>query len=111
MRAATTFIRRGSWLELIKSTSLPVGVIDGAVCEHCSKKFYNDDMIIMVSDGILESMIVENKEDYMRELLEDFDGDEPEELVEYIADCIRSQGGNRLKDDATIIACKLIKSC
>lgn len=109
--AATTFIRRGSWLELIKSTSLPVGVIDGAVCEHCSKKFYNDDMIIMVSDGILESMIVENKEDYMRELLEDFDGDEPEELVEYIADCIRSQGGNRLKDDATIIACKLIKSC
>lgn len=108
--AATTFIRRGSWLELIKSTSLPVGVIDGAVCEHCSKKFYDKDMIVMVSDGILESMIVENKEDYMRELLECFEGDTPDELVEYISDSIKAQGGNRLKDDATIIACKLVKS-
>lgn len=108
--AATTFIRRGSWLELIKSTSLPVGVIDGAVCEHCSKKFYDKDMIVMVSDGILESMIVENKEDYMRELLDCFDGDTPEELVGYISESIKAQGGNRLKDDATIIACKLVKS-
>lgn len=108
--AATTYIKRGEWMEMIKSTSLPVGVIDGAVCEHCSKKFYDKDMIVMVSDGILESIIFENKEDYMRELLQEIDGDDPEELVNHIAERIISQGGNRLRDDATIIACKLVKS-
>ena len=108
--AATTYIKRGEWMEMIKSTSLPVGVIDGAVCEHCSKKFYDKDMIVMVSDGILESIVFENKEDYMRELLQEIDGDDPEELVNHIAERIISQGGNRLRDDATIIACKLVKS-
>lgn len=108
--AATTYVKRGEWMEMIKSTSLPVGVIDGAVCEHCSKKFYDKDMIVMVSDGILESIIFENKEDYMRELLRDADTDDPEELVSYVAEQIVSQGGNRLCDDATIIACKLVKS-
>lgn len=109
--AATTYIRRGGWIELIKSTSLPVGVIDGAVCEHCSKKFYDGDMIVMVSDGVLESMIVENKEDYMRELIETFDGDEPEELVDCIAGRIYAQSGNRLRDDATVVVCRLVKTC
>ena len=108
--AAATYVKRGDWMEMIKSTSLPVGVIDGAVCEHCSKKFYDKDMIVMVSDGILESIIFENKEDYMRELLRDADTDDPEELVRYVAEQIVSQGGNRLCDDATIIACKLVKS-
>lgn len=109
--AATTYIRRGEWMELIKSTSLPVGVIDGAVCEHCSKKFYDGDMIVMVSDGISESIIFENKEDYMRELLSDCGSDEPEEIVEYISEQIKAQSGNRLRDDATIIVCKLTKTC
>lgn len=108
--AATTYIRRGEWMEMIKSTSLPVGVIDGAVCEHCAKKFYDKDMIVMVSDGILESIIFENKEDYMRELLHGIDSDDPQDVVDYIAQQIKAQSGNRLQDDATVIACKLVKS-
>lgn len=109
--AAATYIRRGEWLELIKSTSLPVGVIDGAVCEHCSKKFYDGDLIVMVSDGILESIIFENKEDYMRALLSDCGSDEPEEIVEYVSEQIKAQSGNRLRDDATIIVCRMVKTC
>ena len=61
--AATTFVKRGQWIEVIKSTSLPMGVIDGAVCETCRKKFYKDDIIVMVSDGVLESIVFENKEE------------------------------------------------
>lgn len=108
--AAATYIKRGEWLELIKSTSLPVGIIEGAVCEKCSKKFYNNDIIVMVSDGVLESIIFENKEDYMQELLLKTESDEPEDIAGDIAEQIKALSGNRLKDDATIIVCKLVKS-
>ena len=108
--AATTFIKRGDWIELIKSTSLPVGVIENAACEKCIKKFYSGEFIIMVSDGLLESIIFENKEDYMKELILNAKEDEPSELADAIVDNIRSLSGNRLKDDATIIVCKIVKS-
>lgn len=108
--AATTFVKRGEWIEMIKSTSLPVGVVPDAACEKCMKKFYSNDMIVMVSDGLLESILFENKEDYMKELMLDSKAAEPEELADDIIDNIKSLGGNRLKDDATIIVCKIVKS-
>ena len=108
--AATTYVRRGEWLEEIKSTSLPVGVIDGAVCETCCKKLYENDMVVMLSDGMLESIIVDNSEDYMRDLLLSVDYDDPMDIADEIADTVRAQGGSRLRDDATVIVSKLVKS-
>ncbi len=108
--AATSYIKRGEWMEMIKSTSLPVGVIEGAVCEKCVKKFYKNDIIVMVSDGVLESIIFENKDDYIRDVLCEMEYDEPEDVVEYVIEKVKSIGGNRLRDDATIIACKLVKT-
>ncbi len=108
--AATSYIKRGEWMEMIKSTSLPVGVIEGAVCERCVKKFYKNDIIVMVSDGVLESIIFENKDDYLRDILCEMDEEEPEDIVDYVLEKIRALGGNRLKDDATIVACKLVKT-
>lgn len=107
--AATTFVRRGEWIEMIKSTSLPMGVIDGAVCESCRKKFYNGDIILMVSDGVLESIVVENKEDYLRDLLLNTPSDEPEEIATAIMADIKGTSGHRLKDDASLIVMRLIK--
>ncbi|MBQ8166849.1 MAG: SpoIIE family protein phosphatase, partial [Lachnospiraceae bacterium] len=106
---ATTFVKRGQWIELIKSTSLPMGVIDGAVCENCRKKFYHNDIIVMVSDGVLESIVVENSDDYLRDLLLNSDNQDVEEIATEIADAIGSISGNRLRDDASIIVVRLSK--
>ena len=108
--AATTFVKRGEWIEYIKSTSLPVGITPDAACEKCMKKFYSDDMIVMVSDGLLESIIFENKEDYMKELMLNNKACEPEEMADEIIENVKSLSGNRLKDDATVIVCKIVKS-
>ncbi|MBQ7707763.1 MAG: SpoIIE family protein phosphatase [Lachnospiraceae bacterium] len=108
--AATTFVKRGEWIEYIKSTSLPVGITPDAACEKCMKKFYSDDMIVMVSDGLLESIIFENKEDYMKELMLNNKAFEPDEMADEIIENVKSLSGNRLKDDATVIVCKIVKS-
>lgn len=105
--AATTFVRRGEWIEIIKSTSLPMGVIEGAVCESCKKKFYNNDIIVMISDGVLESIVFENKEDYLKDLLLNIEDSDPEGIATSIVEEIRGVSGNRLKDDASIIVIKL----
>jgi len=86
-----------------------MGVIDGAVCESCKKKFYNNDIIVMVSDGVLESIVFENKEDYLKEILSNVDDAEPEEIAKDIVEEIRGGSGNRLKDDASVIVIKLKK--
>lgn len=108
--AATTFVKRGEWIEYIKSTSLPVGITPDAACEKCMKKFYADDMIVMVSDGLLESIIFENKDDYMKELMLENKTLEPDEMADEIIESVRGLSGNRLKDDATVIVCKIVKS-
>ncbi len=107
--ASTTFVKRGQWIELIKSTSLPVGVIDGAVCESCKKKFYHDDIIVMISDGVLESIVFENKEDYLKQILLNLQDMEAEEVATALVDEIRNASGNRLKDDASVIVVKIKK--
>ena len=73
------------------------------------KKFYSNDMIVMVSDGMLESILFENKEDYMKELILSSDAMTPDELADEIVGSIKSLSGNRLKDDATMIVCKVVK--
>lgn len=108
--AAATYIRRGEWMECIKSTSLPIGVVEDAGCECSSKKYYAGDYIVMVSDGVLDSILFENKDDYMNTLLSEFDDGEPEEIVNTIVQEIQSVCGKRLKDDATIVVCKVMKN-
>lgn len=108
--AATTYICRGNWMECVKSTSLPVGVMEDAGCECGSKKYYAGDLIVMVSDGVLDSIMFENKDDYMHTLLDRLKEEEPEAVVDAIVQDIRSVCGKRLKDDATMIVCKVMKN-
>lgn len=108
--AATTYIRRGNWMECVKSTSLPVGVIEDAGCECSCKKYYHNDLIVMVSDGVLDSIMFENKDDYMNTILSNCSDQEPEEVVETIVSEIHKVCGKRLRDDATIIVAKVMKN-
>ena len=97
-------------MECIKSTSLPVGVMEDAGCECSSKKIYAGDLIVMVCDGVRDSNMFEIKDDYMHTLLEALKDEEPETVVEAVIQDIRSVCGKRLKDDATIIVCKVMKN-
>ena len=54
--AACTYIKRGNWVECIKSTSLPMGVLEEVDMETITKKLYDGDFVIMVSDGIVDAL-------------------------------------------------------
>jgi serine/threonine protein phosphatase PrpC len=100
--AATTYIRRRDWIEEIKSTSLPMGVDEEADCETAVKKFYDGDIIVMLSDGVYENLIYENEDDFIRQKLLDMTYDEPEEIADYLMSAVKEKSRRRLADDATV---------
>lgn len=108
--AAATFIKRDDRIEVVKSTSLPIGVKEGKEWENCEKKLYDGNVIVMASDGVFESIVFENKDEFFMDLIIDKDEGSAEELATGIVDELYAINGNKLQDDATVIVCKLVKT-
>ncbi len=102
--AATTFIKRQDWIETIKSTSLPVGILENVETDTTTKKLFDGDMVVMVSDGALDGIIFEDKEQYMADLILRLDTNDPQELVDGIVYNLLKMNGNKMKDDVSVIA-------
>lgn len=101
--ASTTFIKRNDKVECIRSTSLPVGVLEQVEFDTCSRKLYHGDMIVMVSDGVLDGIIFEDKEEYMADEIAKQQTGNAQVMAENImAQVERMQRGN-LRDDSTIL--------
>ena len=68
--AASTFIKRGNWVEKISSTTLPIGMFKAVDYDYVTKKLYEGDIIIMVTDGVLDCLATRIRkiygEDYNR---------------------------------------------
>lgn len=67
--AASTYVKRGDWLEVIKSTSMPIGGDESIDMESTTKKLYDGDFVIMMSDGLMEAVEKEEKEEALGEII------------------------------------------
>lgn len=101
--ASTTFIRHGDQIETIRSTSLPVGVMQNVDCEHTQKKLRSGDFVIMVSDGVLDAMPSGRAEETMEEWILQSQTISPKEFAKELLDGILQERGHRAEDDMTIL--------
>lgn len=107
--AAPTFIKSGREVEVIKSSALPVGILDDVDIESHIVEFRSGDMIVMVSDGVVDSN--ENlKEKWVVKALKEFDSGNPKDVAYYILNKAKEYYGNNLKDDMTVIVSKIWKT-
>lgn len=107
--AAATFIKRNQWIEVMKSTTLPVGILREVDYESTSKKLYDGDYIIMVSDGILEVFPGENKENEFTNFLMDVRLKNPKELADYILNYACKLSEDNVRDDMTVLVAGIWK--
>lgn len=101
--AAATFIKRDNWVETISSTTLPIGMFGNVDYDTVTKKLYEGDIIIMVTDGVLDSLPAENKEKAMEQLIMEIKSKNPQEIANRILDKTLSQSKFEPVDDMTVI--------
>ena len=109
--AAPTYIRRESKVDIIKSASLPAGILPGVDAELAHRKVDAGDMIIMVTDGIVDSLAGDEAGD--RELMKfirQLESTNPQQ----VADSILNRAGGLCEDkpcdDLTVLVGKVWKS-
>lgn len=101
--ASTTFIRRKDKVEYIRSTSLPVGVLEQVEFDTCSRKLYHGDIIVMVSDGVLDGIIFEDKEEYVADVIAGQKTSNVQAMAENIMTEVERMQRGSLRDDSTIL--------
>lgn len=124
MGAAASVILHNDSAEIVESAALPVGAFTEADYEEVTKQLANGDKIVMVSDGIINSIErLENR--YKKDKLTERDvGCGPQYLRDYlmkirsespqeIADCVLSYASSdkeNSNDDMTVLVCGIYEN-
>lgn len=101
--AASTYVKRGDWVEALRSTSLPMGGDASPDIESTSKKLYDGDYVIMMSDGIVESAARQNKEDVIGKIILEMDSLKPQDMADEILQKTLMELGEEKEDDMTVM--------
>lgn len=106
--ACPTFIKTKNNVEVVKAVSFPAGVLDEIDLVVYDKDIKVEDIIVMCSDGILESNTeYENKELWLKNLLENIESKDIEKIANIIMQEAIDNGLGIAKDDMTVIVSKL----
>lgn len=108
--AAPTYLRRESKVDIIRSASLPAGILPGIDAELARRNVGSGDMIIMVTDGIIDSMAGEEAGD--RQLMKHIQSIEslnPQEVADSILTEASRCCGDKPCDDLTVLVAKVWK--
>lgn len=101
--AASTYVKRGDWLEVIKSTSLPIGGDESIDMESTTKKLYDGDFVIMMSDGLMEAVESQEKEEALGEIIMGIKSLKPKEMAKEILNKALEVTGSKREDDMTVL--------
>ena len=108
--ACPTYIKRGKNVSIIKSTSLPTGIVNDISVDTYDTDLNDGDIVVICSDGIIESNNeYANKELWLKYLLEEVQTDSPERIADIILHESIDNDFGKAKDDMTVIAFKVNK--
>lgn len=109
--ACPTFIKNKKQVNVVKSISLPAGILDKIDLVVYDKDLSDGDIIVMCTDGVLESNSeYENKELWIKNVLEEIETDNVQKIANILLEeSIDNYFGNP-KDDMTVIVVKVKKN-
>ena len=107
--AASTFIRRDQWVETIASTSIGAGLMQQMDYDITSKKLYDGDYLVMLTDGVLDALPIHQEEETMREILLQVHGSSPKEIGRNILERVLSYSSYHAADDMTVLVAGIWK--
>ena len=107
--ACPTYVKNGNSVHIIKSLSLPAGILKDINLTTYDKDIENQDIFVMCSDGILDANVeYKNKELWVKYLLEDIETTSVQKIADLILNEAVDNSYGVTKDDMSLIVCKLI---
>lgn len=101
--ASTTFIKRDNWVESICSTTLPVGMFNTVDFDGVSKKLYDGDFIVMVTDGVLDCIQGDKKQEEVEHIIMSIKSRNPQDMADQILARAMEYSDNEAIDDMTVL--------
>ena len=106
--ACPTYVKNRRNVEILKSLSLPTGIINDIDLVVYDRDLEDGDILVMCSDGILESCTeFTNKELWLKFLLEEIDTDDVQKIADIILQEAIDNDYGMQKDDMTVIVAKI----
>lgn len=109
MGAVATFIFSENSVEILEAGDLPAGVMNAAEPVLLSKKLWDGDRIIMVSDGVLDTCPGTDKEQALKEFIEGMSIGAPQDMAERILR-FACQDRTAARDDMTVLTAGIWKT-
>ncbi|MCL2873684.1 MAG: stage II sporulation protein E [Defluviitaleaceae bacterium] len=108
--AAPTFLLRNGIVSVIKSSTLPVGILKDIDMDVSVKTLQENDVIVMVTDGVTELRPFDrSKGEWLVELLGDMKNSGPQAMADYILENAEKMSRNVIQDDMTVLVVKVSK--
>ena len=108
--ACPTYIKLGKRVQMVKSNSLPTGIVEESKIQTFDKDIEQGEIIVLCSDGILDSNVeYKNKELWIKYLLEDIETTNTQKIANLILEEAIDNNYGVAKDDMSVLVCKFRK--
>ena len=109
--ACPTYVKNKKKVQIVKSLSLPAGILNNINLTTYDKDIEDQDILVMCSDGILDSNVeYKNKELWVKYILEDIETNNSQKIADLLINEAVDNSYGIPKDDMSIIVCKFIKN-
>jgi len=105
--AVFSLIKREERVGLVKSGSLPIGILQQMEPDQIFVQLEPGDLVVMFSDGVIHGA-GNNPEDWLARVLQNCRTEDPENLAHFILNNARIQAHNRIADDMTVIVFRVV---
>ena len=97
------YIKSFGKTDVIVGNSLPMGILEETAPSVFSCAIENKSIVVLCTDGVIEAF----RENGLKELINDFNSINPQELVEHILENALEYNNGKAKDDMTVLALRI----